>query len=147
MRCFEVWKANKKLGTAGIPGDAVLNVMFNWVSGSGGDAWLTVGGLDSTDPQRREHLRWIEHAKLKIGDSYRVRVVERAKTDPPKSRISGGTEAQSYRNYVEETKGHIARLKRELRGQRKALLRFKAMERAAVREARRAAKRRHLARK
>ena len=51
--------------------------------------WLTVGGLTGrTDGTPDEHLRWVGHKKLKIGDRVEIRVRKATVADSPKESTS-----------------------------------------------------------
>jgi len=51
---------------------------------SSNDLWLSVGGLtDRADGSPNEHLRWVGHKKLKIGDRVEIRVRKATTADLP----------------------------------------------------------------
>jgi hypothetical protein len=97
MLCFEVWRNNEKLVTAGLSEAGVLSFMLTWV-GKEADAssvaaasaemipGLTcrVGGIDSAlHPSGDRHVDWYETEELKIGDELRVRLILSDTPDPP----------------------------------------------------------------
>jgi len=129
MFCFEVWKGRRKLATAGIPGQSVVSIIFSWV-GRRNEATLNVGGLDSNDTDAHEFVDWIPSTKLKAGDSYTVRVVERERADVPKYRRS---QRQVNRGFIDQCKRAIVRLEQQLKGQREALRQYEKEVRASAR--------------
>jgi hypothetical protein len=97
MLCFEVWRNDEKLVTAGLSEAGVLSFMLTWV-GDGADAssgaaasagtipGLTclVGGMDSAlHPSGDRQVDWYETSELKIGDELRVRLISSDTPDPP----------------------------------------------------------------
>lgn len=83
MRAFEVRLNNKRLCTAAIGADGVLTTILDHVVGPGRDeVYLRVGGLDGTV---QEHLEWTT-LEIQTGDEVRVKVVESAKVDLPRTR-------------------------------------------------------------
>jgi intein/homing endonuclease len=87
-----VYLNRKKLTVAGTDDLCVLNAIVNAVGELGestervgkrrnADLWLSVGGL-TRRPQgaEDEHLRWIRHKRLRVGDRITVQVV---RTDRP----------------------------------------------------------------
>jgi hypothetical protein len=86
MRVFEVYLNARRLCTAGIGGDGVLNTMVDHVKGNGHDeVALRVGGLISAP---NEHVIWSE-LKLKVGDEVRIKIVDSDVSDQPKERYRG----------------------------------------------------------
>lgn len=81
MRAFEIYLNNRKLCSAGIGNDGVLSAIVNWVAGKSGDSHLYVGGLINP---RNEHVSWVEHQPLAVGDEIKVKVVETGSVDDPK---------------------------------------------------------------
>jgi hypothetical protein len=97
MLCFEVWRNDQKLVTAGLSDTGVLSFMLTWV-GKESDASsvasasagiipglrCNVGGIDSApDPSGDKSVDWYETEELKIGDELRVRLNSSDKPDPP----------------------------------------------------------------
>jgi hypothetical protein len=92
MLCFEVWRNDEKLVTAGVSETGVLSFILSWVgrepntssvaATSGGTipgASCRVGGIDGTV----KHVDWYETDELKIGDEFRVRLISSDMPDPP----------------------------------------------------------------
>lgn len=76
MLCFEVWRNDEKLTTAGISESGVLSFILTWVGKEPNDSAIAasspgtipgmschVGGLEGMS-----HLGWYETEELKIGD-------------------------------------------------------------------------------
>jgi hypothetical protein len=85
MRAFEVYLNDKRVCTAGIGGDGVMNTMVDYVKGPGRDElYLRIGGLISPT---KEHVIW-SNAELKAGDEVRVKIVELDLVDEPQERYS-----------------------------------------------------------
>jgi hypothetical protein len=97
MLCFEVWRNDQKLVTAGLSKTGVLSFMLTWV-GKEPDASSVaaasaeiipglrcdVGGIDSApDPLGDKYVDWYEMEGLKIGDELRVRIISSDTPDPP----------------------------------------------------------------
>jgi hypothetical protein len=80
MIAFEVYLNGKRLCTAGIGDDGVLNAD---VVGNGRDeVYLRVGGLISPID---EHVTW-RTLKVRTGDEVHVKVIETANVDKPQKR-------------------------------------------------------------
>jgi hypothetical protein len=83
MRAFEVYLNDKRLCTAGIGEDGVLNTMVDHVIGYGrNEVYVRVGGLISPSD---EHVTW-RMLKIQTGDEVRVRVIETVRVDRPQKR-------------------------------------------------------------
>ena|ERR1035438_7757026 len=81
MRAFEVSVNGEKLCVAGIGDDGVLTSIVSWVARHGdGDLMLSVGGLYS---QTEEHVNWISHRPLSVGDEIHVTIIETDSVDTP----------------------------------------------------------------
>lgn len=92
MIALAVYLNRKKLVVAGSDDLCVLNAIVNAVGELGKltvpigergkpDLWLSVSGLTSRpDGAEDEHLRWIGHRRLRVGDKITVQLV---KTDRP----------------------------------------------------------------
>jgi len=84
MRAFEVSINRKRLCLAGIGDDGVLSAIVNWVTReASGNLFLEVGGLISPAD---EHVAWVSHKRLRVGDRVEVRIVEARSVDKPKMR-------------------------------------------------------------
>lgn len=97
MLSLEIFVNGRKVSHAGAEDLSVLNGIVNAVgklgkktskgkkaNGKAYDLWLTVGGLtDRADGTPNEHLRWVGHKKLKIGDRVEIRVRKAATADLP----------------------------------------------------------------
>jgi hypothetical protein len=100
-----VYLNGKKLTVAGTEDLGVLNAIVNAVGELGkltarigkrrsADLWLSVGGLTRRPKGAEdEHLRWIRHKRLRVGDRITVQVV---RTDQP-DKSTGSTPAASNR--------------------------------------------------
>ena len=97
MLCFEVWKNDEKLVTAGLSETGVLSFILTWV-GKERDASsiaaasagmipglrCDVGGLDSApDASGDKHVDWYETEELRMGDELRVRLISSDTPDRP----------------------------------------------------------------
>ena len=83
MRAFELYLNNRRLCTAGIGDDGVLDTLIDHIAGNGrNELFLTVGGLISPAD---EHVRWTRR-RLKKGDDVRVKIIETTSVDRPKER-------------------------------------------------------------
>ena len=84
MRAFEVYRNGKRLCVAGIGENGVLTTIIGHLcKASRFDDYLQVGGLDSST---REHVTWMSHAKLRVGDEIRVRLIDIKSVDRPRER-------------------------------------------------------------
>jgi hypothetical protein len=97
MLCFEVWRNDQKLVTAGLSKTGVLSLILTWVgkeldasSVAAASAGIIpglrcdVGGIDSApDPSGDKRVDWYETEELKIGDELRVRFISSETPDPP----------------------------------------------------------------
>lgn len=92
MLCFEVWRNDEKIVTAGVLETGVLSFILAWVgnepdassiaAASAGmipGASCRVGGIDGA----ATHVDWYETEELKIGDEFRVRLISSDTPDPP----------------------------------------------------------------
>ena len=92
MIALAVYLNRRKLTVAGTDDLCVLNAIVNAVGELGKstlpigkrgkpDLWLSVSGLTSRpDGAEDEHLRWISHRRLRVGDKVTVQLV---RTDRP----------------------------------------------------------------
>ena len=93
MLCFEVWRNDEKLVTAGLE-SGVLAFTLSWVGnepnasaiaasspGAIPDLRCRVGGLSGVT-----HVEWYETDRLKLGDEVRIRLISTDTADPPISR-------------------------------------------------------------
>ena len=89
-----VYLNRKKLTVAGADDLAVLNAIINAVGELGRstiplgkrgkpDLWLSVGGLTSRpEGTEDEHLSWVRHKRLRVGDKITVEVVRTERPHP-----------------------------------------------------------------
>jgi len=99
MRAFEVYINDKKLCTAGIAGDGVVSLIVNSLPRHGSeDCHLTVGGLNSRE---MEHLKWVRHKPLSVGDRLQIEVVEATVVDEPE-RVGPAEQIKSKEEYVRD---------------------------------------------
>jgi hypothetical protein len=97
MIALAVYLNKKKLTVAGTDDLCVLNAIVNAVGELGKstvplgkrgklDLWLSVSGLTSrSDGAEDEHLRWIGHRRLRVGDKVTVQLVRTDRPDRHKS--------------------------------------------------------------
>jgi|SRR5579863_1981209 hypothetical protein len=91
MLCFEVWRNDEKLVTAGLSDEGVVSFILSWVgkepnassiaaasTGTIPGMACSVGGMEG-----RTHFDWYETEELKIGDELRVRLISSDAPDPP----------------------------------------------------------------
>jgi len=97
LLALEIFVNGRKVSLAGAEDLSVLTGIVNAVGklgkkasrgkkarGKGNDLWLTVGGLtDRADGSPNEHLRWVGHKKLKIGDRVEIRICKATVADSP----------------------------------------------------------------
>ncbi|MBR1193327.1 hypothetical protein [Bradyrhizobium sp. AUGA SZCCT0160] len=90
MLCFEVWRNDEKLTTAGVS-EGVVSVILHWV-GKGPNASsiaassaeaipginCVVGGIEGVTS-----VDWHDTNELKVGDEIRVRLISSDHSDPP----------------------------------------------------------------
>jgi hypothetical protein len=107
MRAFEICLNGEKLCIAGIGDDGVLSAIIHWVTGgSGADLRLYVGGLINP---RKEHVSWIEHRNLSVGDVIQVKVVAADSVDEPTRRTADETASA-----LEDRKQYVRRMAKQL---------------------------------
>lgn len=106
MIALAVYLNGKKLTVAGTDDLCVLNAIVNAVGelgkstvpiGKSGkpDLWLSVSGLTSRpDGAEDEHLRWIGHRRLRVGDKVTVQLV---RTDRPDRHRSSSVATRNSR--------------------------------------------------
>jgi hypothetical protein len=83
MRAFKVYLNGKKLCTAGIGDDGVLDAMVGHIVGDGhNELTLRVGGLVS---RSKEFVDW-QKRNLRVGDEVRIKVIEAQGVDHPRWR-------------------------------------------------------------
>jgi hypothetical protein len=97
MIALAVYLNRKKLTVGGADDLCVLNAIVNAVGKLGKtaaqigtrrqpDLWLSVGGLTKrSGGAQDEHLRWISHKRLRIGDKITVQLVRTDRPDKPVS--------------------------------------------------------------
>ena len=75
--------------------------------------FLHLGGL--TDPKNvpNEHLDWLPHAKLKVGDRVLVELIKTEKAGRIVRRKSDGTRADDERKYFEHLKKEYLKLRKK----------------------------------
>jgi hypothetical protein len=95
--CFEIWKNEEKLVTAGLSDTGVLSFVLSWVGKEPGASAIAaampgtvpglhcaVGGLDTAlNPGGDRQVVWYETEAMRIGDEFRVRLVSSNNPDPP----------------------------------------------------------------
>lgn len=99
MIAFRIHHNDVPLCVAGAPDLAVLNAIVTAVgplgpdtvnrrgkNGGGPDLFLSVGGLTSRPLEADEHLGWLEHTRLSIGDSITITLLESDETAAPVKR-------------------------------------------------------------
>jgi len=107
MRAFEICLNGEKLCIAGIGEDGVLSAIISWVTGkSGADLHLYLGGLINPG---KEHVSWIEHRNLSVGDVIQVKVVEGNSVDEPTRRTTDETAKA-----LEDRKEYVRRMAKQL---------------------------------
>lgn len=100
MIALQVSHNDVPLCVAGASDLAVLNTIVNAIGVLGSDTkslhdgpteepdlFLSVGGLTSRLEGTNEHLRWLEHTPLAVGDCIKITILEIDEVDPPVSRI------------------------------------------------------------
>src|ERR1044071_4075692 len=107
MLALQVKLNGKRLTTAGAEDLGVLscNVVLTgklgsktvqWHKGRGTDLMIAVGGVTARPHGVDDgHLYWLNHRRLKVGDSVAVRIVKAARTDPVVSRSPSGRKSPS----------------------------------------------------
>jgi hypothetical protein len=98
MLSFNVSLNGKKLCLAGIGKRGVLSAILSWAaSNRGEDLFLHVGGLAN-----EEHIDWIDHKRLQVGDEIRVEVCDTDSVDDPtgKRRIDAAETLDGKKRYV-----------------------------------------------
>ena len=91
MLCFEVWRNDEKLTTAGIRETGVLSVILSWVgkepnassiAASSAEAIpgisCVVGGIEGATS-----IDWCDTDQLRVGDELRIRLISSDHSDPP----------------------------------------------------------------
>ena len=123
MIALTVYLNKKKLTVAGADDLCVLNAIMNAVGELGKstvrirkrrteDLWLSVGGLTRRPKGAEdEHLRWLGHKRLRVGDRITVKIV---RTDRPDKHISSTVAAGSRKKARERLQRAI---KRKTKGQ------------------------------
>ena len=125
MIALEIHHNNVRLCVAGASDLGVLNAIVNAVGVLGTDSvsrreddegepdfFLSVGGLTSRKEVPNEHLRWLEHTELSIGDCIKITLLDSDEVDPPVNRIEAVPRAPSdERAEFEEAKRTYLRLK------------------------------------
>ena len=91
MICFELLVNDKKLTTAGVPGDGNLTQTVAWVRRPGDTQdglYVTLSGHEThPDVLAQAHVDW-GRFNLKVGDVVTLRIVEAETADAPQSRKS-----------------------------------------------------------
>jgi len=112
MPVFDVYLNGKKVSTAGVGDLGVLAAHVTWARRKGEhtlakqpesveeELSLYVGGLITTTG---EHVRWVDRP-LKNGDEVRIRIIEDAPVDRPRSRErrNRSKELRLQKRYVKE---------------------------------------------
>jgi len=107
MLCFEVWRNDEKLVTAGVSEIGVLSFILHWVgrepntssvaaalAGTIPGMHCSVGGIDGAGSK---HVDWYETEDLKIGDEFRVRLISSNTPDPP---VRSNTAPRGHPNWI-----------------------------------------------
>ena len=100
MRAFDVVLNERRLCRAGIGEDGVISAIVSWVAGpNGNECFFTVGGLIS---EKREHLDWVKHEPLKVGDRIEITVADSGILDEPTTRKADapGPELEHRKDYI-----------------------------------------------
>jgi hypothetical protein len=91
MLCFEVWRNDEKLTTAGVSETGVLSAILSWV-GKEPNASSIAGSSAETIPGIRflvggiegvTSVDWYDTDQLKVGDELRGRLISSDNSDPP----------------------------------------------------------------
>lgn len=97
MLCFEIWRNEEKLVTAGVSQTGVLSFMLSWVGKEPDASSLAaastgtipglrcyVGGIETApDPSGDKDVDWYRTNELRLGDELRVRLISSDTLDPP----------------------------------------------------------------
>lgn len=107
MIAFRIHHNDVPLCVAGASDLVVLNAIVNALGVLGPDTvnrrkdniqeanlFLSVGGLTSRHEAADEHLRWLEHTPLAIGDSITITLLECDETDAPAIRKKSDPQAR-----------------------------------------------------
>ena len=91
MLCFEVWRNDEKLTTAGVRETGVLSVILSWVGKQPNASSIAaspaeaipgisflVGGIEGVTS-----IDWYDTDQLKVGDELRVRLISSDHSDRP----------------------------------------------------------------
>lgn len=109
--------------TGGAADLGVLNAIVNCVGKLGDEAWpgrpdeapdihLSLGGLTSrAEGVPDEHVRWVEHRPLKVGDRVLVEVLEADAADPIEAKQASREREEDEREYFEHCKRTYLELK------------------------------------
>jgi hypothetical protein len=125
MIALQIHHNDVPLCVAGASDLFVLNAIVNAVGTLGTDSvsphegeeedpdlFLSVGGLTSRSKAPNEHLRWLEHTPLAIGDCIKITLLEIDEVDLPVNRIeSVRRDPDDERKEFEEAKRTYFRLK------------------------------------
>ena len=125
MIALEIHHNDVRLCVAGASDLGVLNAIVNAVGVLGADSvsfreddddepdlFLSVGGLTSRKEVPNEHLRWLEHTALSVGDCIKITLFDSDDVDPPVNQIEAVPRAPSdERAEFEEAKRTYFRLK------------------------------------
>lgn len=100
MICFEVHINGMRVCTAGVGEFGVLTSTLGWArihparrpqcgakDDESADLFLTVGGLTSSGKDSGEHLWWLEHQRLQVGDEIMIRIANRTTCDQPRAHV------------------------------------------------------------
>lgn len=127
MIVFEVLLNGRRVARAGAKDLSVLAADISAVGklgsstlvrgGGSRDLFLMVGGLTGRKRKPDEHLDWIPHRKIKIGDEVLVKVLESASVDQPcRRKRSDRMPAVPERERFEYAKELYYRLRRKYEG-------------------------------
>jgi len=114
MITLEVLHNGKLITRAGRADLGVLHAIIGGDAGgndsnrAGHDLTLHVGGMTSKQSGLDEHLTWIGHMEVAIGDEITVRIVESAQADAPKKQkpVDEATRKQRRREAYENAKSY-----------------------------------------
>jgi len=117
MIALKIHHNDVPLCVAGASDLGVLNTIVNAIGVLGSDSaslredekepdfFLTVGGLTSRNEAPNEHLRWLEHTPIAIGDCIKITLLETDEVDAPINRVeSTPRDRDEERKSFEEAK-------------------------------------------
>jgi hypothetical protein len=125
MIAFRIHHNDVPLCVAGAPDLAVLNAIISALgalgpetvnrrgkNGGAPDIYLSVGGLTSRRHEADEHLCWLEHTRLAVGDSITITLLESDETAAPvKRKESDPRDREEERRQYQRARQTYLRLK------------------------------------